>query len=172
MLSSLLRSQRAVEVTIAPMRTSVKLRRLMNLNRDLARRIEAMETRYDKQFSQVFDAVKSASQKTTRARPSRLSPSFEAYRPATTFSPDHRGQATQPQDRRDPHARRGHAQQHPHGGVPVGAGQGGRGPEIDAEAWAALNSDNSRAYDKPRCGRIAVKVINHLGNVVMKVFKV
>jgi len=58
MLSSVLRSQRAVEVNIAIMRTFVQLRRLMDSNRDLARRIEAMETRYDEQFSQIFDAIK------------------------------------------------------------------------------------------------------------------
>jgi adenine-specific DNA-methyltransferase len=44
--------------------------------------------------------------------------------------------------------------------------------EIDAEAWATLNSDTSRPFDKPTTGRIAVKVINHLGDEVMKVFKV
>ena len=43
--------------------------------------------------------------------------------------------------------------------------------EIDPEAWATLNSDTSRAFDKPKSGRIAVKVINHLGDEVMKVFK-
>jgi adenine-specific DNA-methyltransferase len=44
--------------------------------------------------------------------------------------------------------------------------------EIDPEAWATLNSDTSRPFDKPQNGRIAVKVINHLGDEVMKVFKV
>jgi adenine-specific DNA-methyltransferase len=44
--------------------------------------------------------------------------------------------------------------------------------EINPEAWATLNSDTSRPFDKPRSGRIAVKVINHLGDEVMKVFKV
>ena len=44
--------------------------------------------------------------------------------------------------------------------------------EIDKEAWATLNSDTSRPFDKPKSGRIAVKVINHLGDEVMKVFKV
>ncbi len=44
--------------------------------------------------------------------------------------------------------------------------------EINAEAWATLNSDTSRPFDKPVSGRIAVKVINHLGDEVMKVFKV
>jgi adenine-specific DNA-methyltransferase len=44
--------------------------------------------------------------------------------------------------------------------------------EIDREAWESLNSDTSRPFDKPKSGRIAVKVINHLGDEVMKVFKV
>jgi adenine-specific DNA-methyltransferase len=44
--------------------------------------------------------------------------------------------------------------------------------EINEEAWATLYSDTSRPFDKPRSGRIAVKVINHLGDEVMKVFKV
>jgi adenine-specific DNA-methyltransferase len=44
--------------------------------------------------------------------------------------------------------------------------------EIDEEAWASLHSDTSRPFDKPKSGRIAVKVINHLGDEVMKVFRV
>jgi adenine-specific DNA-methyltransferase len=44
--------------------------------------------------------------------------------------------------------------------------------EINEEAWATLHSDISRPFDKPESGRIAVKVINHLGDEVMKVFKV
>jgi adenine-specific DNA-methyltransferase len=44
--------------------------------------------------------------------------------------------------------------------------------EINTEAWATLNSDTSRPFDKPKSGRIAVKVINHLGDEVMKVFAV
>jgi len=44
--------------------------------------------------------------------------------------------------------------------------------EINEEAWATLNSDISRPFGKPKSGRIAVKVINHLGDEVMKVFKV
>ena len=44
--------------------------------------------------------------------------------------------------------------------------------EIDMDAWATLNSDISRPFDKPKSGRIAVKVINHLGDEVMKVFRV
>jgi adenine-specific DNA-methyltransferase len=44
--------------------------------------------------------------------------------------------------------------------------------EINPEAWATLHSDTSRPFDKPTKGRIAVKVINHLGDEVMKVFRV
>jgi adenine-specific DNA-methyltransferase len=44
--------------------------------------------------------------------------------------------------------------------------------EIDEEAWATLHSDTSRPFLRPASGRIAVKVINHLGDEVMKVFKV
>ncbi len=44
--------------------------------------------------------------------------------------------------------------------------------EINEEAWETLHNDTSRPFDKPKSGRIAVKVINHLGDEVMKVFKV
>ena len=43
--------------------------------------------------------------------------------------------------------------------------------EINEDAWATLNSDISRPFSKPKSGRIAVKVINHLGDEVMKVFR-
>jgi adenine-specific DNA-methyltransferase len=44
--------------------------------------------------------------------------------------------------------------------------------EIDEDAWATLHSDTSRPFAQPKSGRIAVKVINHLGDEVMKVFRV
>jgi adenine-specific DNA-methyltransferase len=44
--------------------------------------------------------------------------------------------------------------------------------EINEEAWASLQSDTSRPFPKPKSGRIAIKVINHLGDEVMKVFSV
>ncbi|HDZ20154.1 hypothetical protein LCGC14_0017100 [marine sediment metagenome] len=44
--------------------------------------------------------------------------------------------------------------------------------EINVDAWETLHSDTSRPFDKPESGRIAVKVINHLGDEVMKVFRV
>ncbi len=43
--------------------------------------------------------------------------------------------------------------------------------EINEEAWETLHNDTSRPFDKPKSGRIAVKVINHLGDEVMKVFR-
>ena len=58
MLSSVLRSQRAVEVNIAIMRTFVQLRRLMDGNAELARKIESLEKKYDEQFAEVFAAIK------------------------------------------------------------------------------------------------------------------
>jgi hypothetical protein len=58
MLSSVLRSTRAVEVNIAIMRTFVQLRRLMETNRNLARKIDALEKKYDEQFAVVFAAIK------------------------------------------------------------------------------------------------------------------
>ena len=58
MLSSVLRSRRAVEVNIAIMRTFVQLRRLMDSNRELAQRIDALEKKYDEQFADVFAAIK------------------------------------------------------------------------------------------------------------------
>jgi len=57
MLSSVLRSPRAVEVNIAIMRTFVQLRRLMDSNRLLAEKIHSMEKKYDEQFQVVFAAI-------------------------------------------------------------------------------------------------------------------
>ena len=44
--------------------------------------------------------------------------------------------------------------------------------EVNREAWETLHSDISQPFDKPKSARIAVKVINHLGDEVMKVFRV
>lgn len=44
--------------------------------------------------------------------------------------------------------------------------------EINQDAWETLNSDISRPFGKPKTGRVAVKVINHLGDEVMKVYRV
>jgi hypothetical protein len=58
MLSSVLKSERAVEVNIAIMRTFVKMRELMASHVELARKIEAMEKKYDEQFQEVFTIIK------------------------------------------------------------------------------------------------------------------
>jgi hypothetical protein len=68
MLSSVLRSSHPVEVNIAIMRTFVQLRRLVDTNRDLVRKIEALEKKYDEQFAVVFEAIK---QLITPAEPPR-----------------------------------------------------------------------------------------------------
>lgn len=57
MLSSVLRSKRAVDVNIEIMRTLVRLRQLLATNAELARKLEAMEKKYDAQFKVVFDAI-------------------------------------------------------------------------------------------------------------------
>jgi adenine-specific DNA-methyltransferase len=44
--------------------------------------------------------------------------------------------------------------------------------EINTDAWETLHSDTSQPFSKPESGRIAVKVINHLGDEVMKIFRV
>lgn len=57
MLSSVLRSPRAVQVNIAIMRAFVKLREILASHEELARRLEEMESRYDTQFRAVFEAI-------------------------------------------------------------------------------------------------------------------
>lgn len=73
MLSSVLRSKRAVEVNIAIMRTFVQLRRLMDGNRELARNINTLEKKYDEQFATVFKAIKQllASDDMSKQQPKR-----------------------------------------------------------------------------------------------------
>src|SRR4051812_17405679 len=58
MLSSALRSERAVRVNIEIMRAFVRMRQLLAANADLARRMEALEKKYDAQFKVVFDAIR------------------------------------------------------------------------------------------------------------------
>lgn len=59
MLSSVLRSPQAVQVNIAIIRTFVQLRGIMDSNQELAEKINALEERYDEQFTLVFEAIKS-----------------------------------------------------------------------------------------------------------------
>jgi hypothetical protein len=58
MLSSVLRSERAVEVNIEIMRAFVRLRQMLTQNAELARKMDAMEKKYDTQFKVVFDAIR------------------------------------------------------------------------------------------------------------------
>jgi len=58
MLSSVLRSERAVQVNIEIMRAFVRLREMLASNRELARRVDEMEQRYDAQFKAVFDVIR------------------------------------------------------------------------------------------------------------------
>jgi hypothetical protein len=58
MLSSVLRSERAVQVNVEIMRAFVRLRDLIGHNRELARRLDDLESKYDQQFKVVFDAIR------------------------------------------------------------------------------------------------------------------
>jgi hypothetical protein len=58
MLSSVLRSRRAVQVNIAIMRAFVRVREMLLTNADLARKLAALEANYDSQFKSVFDAIR------------------------------------------------------------------------------------------------------------------
>ena len=58
MLSSVLNSERAIQVNVEIMRAFVRLRRMLASHADLARRLDALEKRYDSQFKVVFDAIR------------------------------------------------------------------------------------------------------------------
>ena len=58
MLSSVLKSKRAVQVNIEIMRAFVRLRQIMSTHKDLARKLEVLEKKYDAQFKVVFDAIR------------------------------------------------------------------------------------------------------------------
>ena len=58
MLSSVLNSKRAVQVNIQIMRTFTKLREIISANKDLSRRLDELEKKYDAQFRVVFDAIR------------------------------------------------------------------------------------------------------------------
>ena len=58
MLSSVLGSDKAIEVNILIMRAFVRLRQLLNTHKELARKLEELEKKYDAQFKSVFDAIK------------------------------------------------------------------------------------------------------------------
>jgi len=58
MLSSVLKSERAVQVNVEIMRAFVRLREFVSHNHELARRLDDLESRYDHQFKVVFDAIR------------------------------------------------------------------------------------------------------------------
>ena len=58
MLSSVLKSPRAVQVNIQIMRTFAKLREIISQHKDLARKLDVLEKKYDAQFKVVFDAIR------------------------------------------------------------------------------------------------------------------
>ena len=57
-MSSVLNSERAVQVNIEIMRAFVRLRRMLSTNEELARKLRALEKKYDAQFRVVFDAIR------------------------------------------------------------------------------------------------------------------
>ena len=73
MLSSVLRSKRAIQVNIQIMRTLVQLRQLISTNKELAMKIDALESRYDKQFRIVFDALRELMTPASNKSSNRLS---------------------------------------------------------------------------------------------------
>ncbi len=58
MLSSVLKSERAIDVNVQIMRAFVKLRELMQTHKDLLKKIQEMENKYDQQFKTIFDAIR------------------------------------------------------------------------------------------------------------------
>jgi len=79
MLSSVLKSQRAVQVNIEIMRAFVRLRQMLASHADLARRLDALEQRYDAQFKAVFDAIRELMSSTVPRR--RRAIGFQAGKP-------------------------------------------------------------------------------------------
>ncbi len=68
MLSSVLRSKRAVQVNIEIMRAFVRIRQMLSANKDLERRFDALEERYDEQFKVVFDAIRALMETPEKSR--------------------------------------------------------------------------------------------------------
>jgi hypothetical protein len=77
MLSSVLKSKRAVQVNVEIMRTFVRLRQMLTSHADLARRLDALEKSYDAQFKAVFDAIREL-----------MSPTVPRRRRAIGFQPE------------------------------------------------------------------------------------
>jgi hypothetical protein len=82
MLSSVLKSKQAVKVNIEIMRAFVRLRQILASNAQLARKLEALEKKYDAQFKVVFDAIR---QLMAPAAPSRRKIGFLAKERAARY---------------------------------------------------------------------------------------
>jgi len=68
MLSSVLRSKRAVQVNIEIMRAFVRLREMLSSHKDLERKLSALENKYDEQFKVVFDAIRALMKETEKPK--------------------------------------------------------------------------------------------------------
>jgi len=68
MLSSVLKSDRAIQVNIQIMRAFTQLRQMLSTHEELRKKIEAMERKYDQQFKVVFDAIKQLLDKETKSK--------------------------------------------------------------------------------------------------------
>lgn len=68
MLSSVLRSSRAIDVNVEVMRAFVRLRRMLAIHDDVARRLDALERKYDGQFRVVFEAIRELMAPSRRAK--------------------------------------------------------------------------------------------------------
>ncbi len=94
MLSSVLNSERAIQVNIDIMRAFVRLRELIATNRDLARRLDDLEKKYDAQFKVVFDAIRAlmvTPEPRRRAIGFRVEEGRPAYRPRRRRAAAHGG---------------------------------------------------------------------------------
>ena len=83
MLSSILNSDRAIQVNILIMRAFTRLRQMLSTHEELKRKIEAMERKYDRQFRVVFEAIKQLID--TKDKPQRKI-GFEVKEAAATYS--------------------------------------------------------------------------------------
>lgn len=83
MLSSVLRSERAVQVNVEIMRAFVRLRQLLSTDADLARKLDELEARFDEQFRIVFDAIRELMDDEPRRRKPPIGYHTEAAKPKT-----------------------------------------------------------------------------------------
>ena len=84
MLSSVLKSERAIEVNVAIMRAFVYLQKILISHEDLARKIELLERKYDKQFKVVFDAIHALMKKPSEEKPKKKI-GFEVKEPRAKY---------------------------------------------------------------------------------------